>query len=184
MSNQARKRRARLATAVLALCVAFCIQLAAEDIHVLSTDIDGRELLTMSVSQTDSTGVSIVGDTTISIETERTWRRFVATAPDGNAYSDWYNVGGFTKWVAFDPQDMKFRVLSPRIKVIASDYSKLAKIAKELGATRTKLLEPLGYAVVSLPENVNPASAVNTLRLNPVVRFAEVQFEKPLEVPM
>lgn len=175
--------KSALITAVFVWC-GFAVQVAAQDLQVVSVEVDGKETPTMSVSRADPLGKAVIDDTSITIESRETWRRFVATTNKGPVYSDWYNTRRFTRWVAFDLETREFRVLAPRLKITSTDYAALDESAKRLGAIRIQVLENLGYAEVWLPKEINPAEIANALKAQAVVQSAEVQFKEPPKVPM
>lgn len=178
--------RPRRGSTLLAFCacVSFIWPTGAHGVQVEGTDYRGKRLLTMSTTQTDRGGAVSVGASVLSMESRANLRRFAAATPQGMVYSDWYDVRGNQRWVAFDERERKFRLLAPRVKVVTDDYATLTRIAADLGAVRTSLLEPLGHAVVWLPAGADPAKVANRLSGNPKMTQVEIQFERLPVVPM
>ena len=178
-----RPRRSSLLLAFCA-CLSFIWPTEAYGVQLDETDYRGKRLLTMSTTQTDRGEAVSVGTSVLSMESRANLRRFAAATPQGMVYSDWYDVLGNRRWVAFDERERKFRLLAPRVKVVTDDYATLTRIAADLGAVRTKVLERLGHAVVWLQAETDPAKVANELKGNPKMTQVEIQFEKLPVVPM
>ena len=157
----------------------------AADVRVVETDYRGKRLLTMSTAQAATAGSMAPAATgVLSIEDRANLRRFVADTPEGKVHSDWYDVHGPEQWVVFDERERRFRALAPSLRVVADDYIELARVAAELGATETRVLEPLGHAIVRLRPDVDPTGVASALNGHPAVDRAEVRFVKLPLVPL
>ena len=154
--------------------------MAAADVRAVETDYRGKRLLVMSTVQASAGGSAMPpGTAVLFIEDRANLRRFVADMPEGRVHSDWYDVYGREQWVAFDERERRFRTLAPSLRVVADDYAELARVAAELGATETQVLEPLGHAIVRLRLDVDPTGVASALNRHPAVDRAEVRFLKP-----
>ena len=159
-------------------------QVSAQSASIVPYEIKGQNMPTMSVRDARDFGVSVFEGVSITIETKGNWSRFMAVTSAGQVYSDWYSTKGFAPWVALDINRLKFHVLAPRIKVNSKDYASIVSVAKELGATRTEILDRLGYVTVWLPSDISPVEVATALKARLGLDSVELQVEKPPEVPM
>ena len=86
--------------------------------------------------------------------------------------------------MAFDPAQARFRQVLPSLLVELDDYSRLNDVVEAIGGLSGKSYEQLGFAIVQLPETVNPGEAAQALRGLAAVTAVQVQLDRPLNVPL
>ena len=86
--------------------------------------------------------------------------------------------------MAFDPAQARFREVLSSILVELDDYSRLDEVVEAVGGRSGKSYEQLGFAIVRLPDTVNPAEAAQTLQGHAAVTAVQVQLSRPLSVPL
>ena len=78
---------------------------------------------------------------------------------------------------AFDPKAFKFRRLASTVRVELADYGALAELVQASGALSGKAYPELGFALIRLHGDADPAQAAQRLTKLPNVRAARVQFK-------
>ena len=86
--------------------------------------------------------------------------------------------------MAFDPAQARFREVLPSLLVELVDYSRLNDVVEAIGGLSGKSYEQLGFAIVQLPETVNPGEAAQALQGHAAVTAVQVQLDRPLDVPL
>ncbi len=84
--------------------------------------------------------------------------------------------------VAFDPQSARFEVLSPSLRVELRDYGQLPQVVEAAGGTGGKVYDLLGFALIHLPVEVNPAQAAAAIADLSAVISARVKVRGPRPV--
>ena len=91
---------------------------------------------------------------------------------------------GRPRWLAFDPERGRFRDVLSSLRVELRDYGRLEEVVEAAGGLSGKAYEALGFAIVHLPPDVNPAQIASKVRSLPDVRQASIQLRGPIHVPM
>ena len=84
---------------------------------------------------------------------------------------------------AFDPRAFEFRRLASLVRVEMEGYGALDTLAQALGAVSAKAYPELGFALIRLRREADPAQAAQRLAALPNVRNASVQFKAHAQRP-
>lgn len=87
------------------------------------------------------------------------------------------------RYAAFDTERSRFELLSPSLRVELEDYGLLNEVIAACGGTGGKAYPMLGFAIVQLPQQVNPVDAVTAVMSLAGVIDAHVMIEGPPRVP-
>ena len=169
--------------------------LAAQEITLQTTLVDDRTVVMMPIEGTGLPGTpalpgepglfgasSVAGvDIRVSMDGDlRTYRADYL----GKTYTAYYNLSGPPTRFAFDTGERRFRIVSPTVLVELDDYDALGQLMLERGALNAKGYPHLGFALIQLPVEADPAEAVNFLDVDPRVRGATLLFEPATLRPM
>ncbi len=120
--------------------------------------------------------------TRISIGLEGDYRVYRALH-DGHMRQMHVAVDGPAQRFAFDPEAGRFREVLSSVRVELGNYDMFQNLVERSGATGGKVYEPLGFAILHLPTDVNPAEAASRIAAMPGVQNATIQLRGPLYVP-
>ncbi len=84
---------------------------------------------------------------------------------------------------AYDPVDRRFAQVTSTLRVRLKDDERLDDVVASTGALRGKNYPALGWALIRLRPDQDPAAVARTLSENPLVMSAEVTLKEPLRVP-
>ena len=110
--------------------------------------------------------------------------RFTATRNGVVSRSRWYQKSLERPHFVFGIEDSRFHEVDNRVLVKLSDPQRLDTIAAEIGAIRAKRYPGLGYSVLWLRSSHNPVETVRRLQSDQRVKQAELQFKRPLMMPL
>lgn len=86
--------------------------------------------------------------------------------------------------IAFDLEEGRFRNILPSLRIEMNDYADFDSIVQQAGGSGGKVYEALGFALIHLPDDINPAEVAAGLGAVPGVTRAIIQLQGPLHVPM
>lgn len=133
---------------------------------------------------TSITGDLITHDgTRISIGVEGDYRVYRALR-GGKEYQAPVAIEGPPRRLAFDPNEGRFRDVLPSLRVELGNYDRFDEIIEVAGGTGGKVYEALGFAILHLPPEQNPAEVAARVGALPGVKSATIQLQGPLHVPM
>ncbi len=174
----------RLTVCLCALCSAF--NLGAQtpptpDILTAQT-LEGNVLvMPFDIS---STGEVLASDgTRISIGVEGDYRVY-RVLHRGREHHIHVALQGPPRRLAFDPKEERFRDVLPSLRVEMNNYDQLGEVVEAAGAIGGKAYEALGFAIVRLGPNENPAEVASKMTALSSVKSARIQLQGPLYVPM
>ena len=72
----------------------------------------------------------------------------------------------------------------PNVVVELGNYASLHEVVESVGRLVRNAYPELGFAVVLLPETVNPAGAARAFERHPAVNTARVQLGEQIRVPL
>lgn len=93
------------------------------------------------------------------------------------------HLAGPPMYFAFDPHAFEFRRLASLVRVEVDDYGALEALVQALGAVSAKAYPELGFALIRLHREADPAQAAQHLTALPNVRAATVQFKNQAHRP-
>ncbi|MDE0659053.1 MAG: hypothetical protein OXI79_05315 [Gammaproteobacteria bacterium] len=122
------------------------------------------------------------GDVRIEMSLEAGFRVYRAHQ-DGHTRTVYEPVGTPGRRYAYDAAARRFEEVSSTLRVRLSDDADLGRVAASAGALRAKDYPALGWALLQLPPESNPATVAKTLLRDSVVVSAEVTLKGPIRVP-
>ena len=140
-----------------------------------------RPVLVMSTG-TSMPGEAYVDGVRIRVAVEGGFRVYQAFH-DGATRTLHVALDAVPRFAAFDPERNRFELLSPSLRVELEDDALLDDVIAASGAIGAKAYPMLGFAIVQLPSQVNPADAAGVVQSLPGVVDAQVMIERPPRVP-
>ncbi len=122
-------------------------------------------------------------DTRISIALEGDYRVYRAQHK-GKDHQVHMALDGAPRHLAFDLEAGRFRDILPSLRIEMNDYASFDTIVQQAGGTGGKVYEALGFALIQLPDDLNPAEVAAELSELHSVTRATIQLRGPLYVPM
>lgn len=118
----------------------------------------------------------------LSVEVENGFRVYRATRA-GQTRTAHEAITGPRRYWAYNPKRHRFERLSPAVRVELDDYDLLPGIVQAVGGTDSKIFSLLGFAVVNLPEELNPHTALQSIVHIPGVVSAHLVARNLRRVP-
>ena len=168
---------------------------AAQELILRSTLVDDRTVVMMPAEgsapaggpgpagETRQSGVSSLAGVAVRVSVNGDLRTYRADFL-GRTYTAYDDLSGPPTRFAFDTGERRFRIVSSTILVELDDYDVLGQLVLERGALAAKGYPQLGFALIELPAEADPAEAVDFLDVDPRVRDATVLFEPAARRPM
>ncbi|MCY4199210.1 MAG: hypothetical protein OXF31_05225 [Gammaproteobacteria bacterium] len=143
----------------------------------------GANVLVLPANAILSEQVESVPGTRMSIVVEGDFRVYRARHK-GKDHQVHVALDGPARRLAFDLKEGRFRDVLPSLRIEMDDYADFDTVVAQAGGTGGKIYEALGFALISLPDDVNPAEAAAELSASRSVTSATIQLQGPLYVPM
>ena len=169
---------ARLMVAALS-----AVPIAAQEPLMRTAVVEDRPVLLLPSGVSAFSGVSSLESVHIEVSTDRTLRTYRATY-QGRTYTAYADVSGPPKRFAFDLAQRRFQVMASAVRVELFNYDDLDSLVFEQGAVSGKAYPELGFALIQLDPDTDPADVAELLHVDPRVRTANVQFQGPIRRPM
>lgn len=149
-----------------------------EGVRYVPSPTNGHDLIVMP-PDTIAGGAIEVGGVHISVGVVEGFRVYRATR-DGQTRTARQAIKGPPRYLAYNSQRHRFERLAPTLRVELRDYGVLPEIVRTAGGTGSKVFEMLGFAVVHLPADVSPVTAMESVErlpgvisVRPVIRTAK-----------
>ena len=149
--------------------------------QVLSASSGTGQVLVMPLSA--DTGSTVVNGVRIDTAIEGGYRVYRAQHR-GRTHTARASLSGPPRHLAFDIERGRFSEVAQTLRVRLTDDALLKGIIAEVGAIGGKAYPALGWALLQLPRQANPAAVAQALRTSPGVVSAEVQLRSAIRVPM
>ena len=155
-----------------------------QELPVQAALINERTVLLMPPAPggTDFSGVSSVAGIDFDVSLEQDLLAYRATYL-GRTYTAWADASAPATRLAFDPAERRFREVSSTVAVDLLDYDALGLLVQEQGAVAGKAYPELGFALIRLGPETDPARVVELLDVDPRVLSAQLQFEPAVRRP-
>ena len=155
---------------------------AGQELPVQSAIVDDRTVLMMPSVGPETIGASSFAgiDFGVSLEQDRLTYRATYLGRTFTAHAD---ASAPLNRLAFDPGERRFRTISSTVAVELVDYDLLGLLVQEQGAVAGKAYPELGFALIRLGAEADPALAVELLGVDPRVRSAQLLFEPATRRP-
>ena len=150
--------------------------------RVLAASSGTGQVLVMPLAA-DATGSVVVDGVRFDMSVEDGFRVYRAEHR-GRTHTARASVNGPPQHLAFDVERGRFKQVAQTLRLRLADDALLDGIIAESGAIGGKAYPALGWALLQLPRQANPAAVADALRDNPGVISAEVQLRSSIRVPM
>lgn len=138
-----------------------------EGVRYVPAPTDGHDLIVMPPDTTASGTIEVDG-VLLSVDVVGGFRVYRATR-DGQTRTARQAINGPPRYLAYNSQRHRFDRLAPTLRVELRDYDMLPEIVRTAGGTGSKTFELLGFAVVHLPADVSPVTAMESVERLPGV---------------
>ena len=152
-----------------------------EGVRHVPAPINGDGLIVMPADATAAGAIEVDG-VLLSVEVAGGFRVYRATR-DGHTRTARQSIEGPARHFAYDPKRHRFGRLAPTLRLELRDYAQLPEIVRMAGGTGSKVFELLGFAVVHLPEEVSPVTAMESVERLPGVISARPVMRTAKRVP-
>ncbi|MDD9996182.1 MAG: hypothetical protein OXQ89_00410 [Rhodospirillaceae bacterium] len=156
--------------------------LAAAEAQVLAVSSEEGRVIVMPGGSSTMAGTMVDG-VNVSVGVEGDFRVYRAVFR-GETHVAHVALEGPAQHLAFDPVQARFRQVLPSLLIELVDYARLDDVVEAIGGVSGKSYEQLGFAIVRLPETVNPGEAAQALQGHAAVIAVQVQLDRPLNVPL
>ncbi|MDE0179593.1 MAG: hypothetical protein OXP36_13495 [Gammaproteobacteria bacterium] len=147
-----------------------------------TVDTDRGPVVALPRLDTTGPGSMVVDDVRFEMSSEGGYRVYRAHQ-EGHTRTVYEEAGGRPRRYAYDPVNKRFERVSSTLRVRLADAEQLDEVVAAAGALRGKNYPALGWALLRLPPEQEPATTVRSLQDNPLVVSAEVMLAGPLRVP-
>ena len=127
-------------------------------------------------------GSLVVDDVRFEMSVEGEFRVYRAHQ-QGHTRTVYEPVDGRPGRYAYDPVERRFDRVSSTLRVRLADAQRLDEVVASAGAQRGKNYPALGWALLRLRPEQDPATVARSLLDHPLVVSAEVVLEGPVRVP-
>lgn len=159
---------------------AFALQ--AED-GVLAARSDDRRLLVVPMADETTPPRVIAGDgIRFEVGVENGFRVYRAWY-QGRTHTTRAPVDGPQRRFAFDPKHQRFDEVTSTLRVRVTDFDRLDEVIDAAGASDGKGYPALGWALLRLPAEANPAAVARELSEHELVTGAEIVLRGPRRFP-
>ena len=138
----------------------------------------------LALPRLDATGPRsvVVDDVRFEMLVERGYRVYRAHQ-EGHTRTVYEAVEGRAGRYAYDPVNKRFERVSSTLRVHLADAEDLDEVVASAGALRGKNYPALGWALLRLRPDQDPATVARSVLDSPLVVGAEVMLEGPIRVP-
>ncbi len=150
--------------------------------RVLAASSGAGQVLVMPLAA-DAIGSVVLGGVRIDMVVEEGYRVYRAKHR-GRTHTARTALSGPSGRLAFDVERGRFSEVAPTLRLRLTDDALLDRIVADTGAIGGKAYPALGWALLELPRQVNPAAVAQALRANPGVISAHVQLRSSIRVPL
>ena len=147
-----------------------------------TVDTDRGPVVALPRLDTTGPGSVVVADIRFEMALEGGFRVYRAHQED-HTRTVYEEAGGRPRHYAYDPAQRRFERVSSTLRLRLADADRLDEVVVSAGALRGKNYPALGWALLQLRPEQDPAATALSLRDNPQVVSAEVMLEGPLRVP-
>lgn len=155
----------------------------AGDDGVLAVGSDGRRLLVVPIADETMAPRVMAGDgIRFEVGVENGFRVYRARYK-GRVHTTRAPVDGPQRRFAFDPKHQRFDEVTSTLRVRVTDYGRLDEVIAAAGASSGKSYPALGWALLRLPAEANPAAVARELSGHELVTAAEIVLRGPGRFP-
>lgn len=156
---------------------------AADVLGVLQANSEQRPVMVMPLAAPEAPGTAAIAGMPVEVSTEGDFVVY-RIRHGGRTHTAYNPVDGPRRWLAFDPAQGRFTEVASSLLVRMTSYDELEALIDRVGALGGKAYPALGWALLSMPKQVNPAAAARSLESDPSVKRAELLLRGDIEIPM
>ena len=127
-------------------------------------------------------GTLVVADVRFEMSVEGGFRVYRAHQED-HIRTVYEPVDDRPRHYAYDPAERRFERVSSTLRVRLADAERVDEVVASAGALRGKNYPSLGWTLLRLRPEQDPATVARSLLDSPLVASAEVMLEGPIRVP-
>lgn len=155
---------------------------AGQELPLQSAIVDDRTVLMMPPGGSENFGASSFAGIDFDVSLEQDLLTYRATYA-GRTFTAHAHASAPAARLAFDPGERRFRAISSTVAVELVDDDLLGLLVQEQGAIAGNAYPELGFALMRLSPQTDPAQAVALLGVDPRVRSARLLFEPAARRP-
>ena len=145
-------------------------------------DTDRGPVVALPLMDATGPGSMVFEDVRFEMAIEGDFRVYRAHQ-EGQTRTVYEAIDGRPRRYAYDPVNKRFDRVSSTLRVRLADAERLDEVVASAGALRGKHYPALGWALLRLRPEQDPATAARSLLDSPLVVNAEVMLEGPIRVP-
>lgn len=147
-----------------------------------TVDTDRGPVVALPRFDTTGPGSAVVDGVRFEMSVEGQFRVYRAHQ-EGHTRTVYEATDGRPGRYAYDPANRRFERMTSTLRVRLADAEQLDEVVVSTGAVRGKDYPALGWALLRLRPDQDPAAVARSLLDNPLVVSAQVVLEGPLRVP-
>lgn len=147
-----------------------------------TVDSDRGPVVALPLMDTTGPGSVVFDDVRFEMSVERGFRAYRAHH-EGHTRTVYEAVDDRPRHYAYDPVERRLERVSSTLRVRLAEAERLDEVVASAGALRGKNYPALGWALLRLRPEQDPAAVARSLLDNPLVVSAEVMLEGPIRVP-
>ena len=156
---------------------------AAARTGVLQATSEQRQVLVMPLAAPAAPGEEVIAGMPVEVSAEGDFVVY-RVRHEGRTHTAYNPVDGPRRWLAFDPEQGRFNEVASSLLVRMASFDELETLIDRAGALGGKAYPSLGWALLRMPKQVNPADAARRLASYPSVKSAELLLRADVQVPM
>ena len=142
-----------------------------------------QQVLVMPLAPPAEPGTEVIAGMPVEVSSEGDFVVY-RIRHEGRTHTAYNPVDGPRRWLAFDPAQGRFDEVASSLLVRMTSYDELEALIDRAGALGGKAYPALGWALLRMPMQVNPAEAARSLISDASVKGAELLLRADIEIPM
>ena len=178
-----RMRSATLTAVALAVMVLCPATARAQVLPIDTTIVDERPVVVLPTGFGEFSASVAVGDVSVRVSADENLRAYRALY-QGRIYTAHEDARQPSARLAFDPAERRFRRVSTTIRVELNDLDSIDSLVRDYGALYGKAYSGLGFGLIRLGQDADPALVAELLDADVRVLDAHLHFEREPMRPM
>ena len=172
----------RLLTVLTLILAATWVNAQEQRTEPRTVDADRGPVVALPLMDASDAGSVVVDDVRFEMAVEGGFRVYRAHQ-EGRTRTVYEAIDNRPRYYAYDPVERRLERVSSTLRVRLADAEDLDDVVASTGALRGKNYPALGWALLRLRPDQDPASVAGSLLDSPLVVSAELVLEGPLRVP-
>ena len=185
MRNSTKTMTTQVAAWTMAICAAGVQAQEEADaaIGVLEATSKQRQVLVMPLAAPAAPATAVMAGMPVEVSAEGDFVVY-RIRRGGRTHTAYNPIDGAGRWLAFDPDQGRFNEVASSLLVRMTSFDGLEALVDRFGAVGGKAYPALGWALLRMPKQVNPAEAARSLASHPSVESAELLLRTDIRFPM